>query len=125
MCGPQCPVRGARAARERAVSHSSPSPTPLCPPCRDCEGICFIGRPWRIVDGRLNTAVCKGMMEAMLYHIMARPGVPESCLLQHYQDILQPIAVLELLQVWSGAGPVSTASAPSSVPWAGVVGTPG
>lgn len=65
---------------------------------RDCEGICFIGRPWRIVDGRLNTAVCKGMMEAMLYHIMARPGVPESCLLQHYQDILQPIAVLELLQ---------------------------
>lgn len=65
---------------------------------RDCESICFIGRPWRIVDGHLNTPVCKGMMEAVLYHIMTRPGIPESCLLQHYQGVLQPIAVLELLQ---------------------------
>ncbi|XP_012587099.1 PREDICTED: general transcription factor 3C polypeptide 1 [Condylura cristata] len=65
---------------------------------KDCESICFIGRPWRIVDGHLNTPVCKGMMEAVLYHIMARPGVPESCLLQHYQGVLQPIAVQELLQ---------------------------
>ncbi|XP_004439572.1 PREDICTED: general transcription factor 3C polypeptide 1 [Ceratotherium simum simum] len=65
---------------------------------RACESICFIGRPWRIVDGHLNTPVCKGMMEAVLYHIMTRPGVPESCLLQHYQGVLQPVAVLELLQ---------------------------
>lgn len=65
---------------------------------RDCESICFISRPWRIVDGHLNTPVCKGMMEAVLYHVMARPGVPESCLLQHYQGVLQPIVVLELLQ---------------------------
>ncbi|XP_036268902.1 general transcription factor 3C polypeptide 1 isoform X1 [Pipistrellus kuhlii] len=65
---------------------------------RDCENICFISRPWRIVDGHLNTPVCKGMMEAVLYHIMSRPGVPQSCLLQHYQGVLQPIVVLELLQ---------------------------
>ncbi|XP_054549762.1 general transcription factor 3C polypeptide 1 isoform X2 [Talpa occidentalis] len=65
---------------------------------KDCESISFIGRPWRIVDGHLNTPVCKGMMEAVLYHIMARPGIPESCLLQHYQGVLQPIAVHELLQ---------------------------
>ncbi|KAG8513544.1 LOW QUALITY PROTEIN: General transcription factor 3C polypeptide 1, partial [Galemys pyrenaicus] len=65
---------------------------------KDCESICFVGRPWRIVDGHLNTPVCKGMMEAVLYHIMARPGIPESCLLQHYQGVLQPIAVHELLQ---------------------------
>lgn len=43
--------------------------------------------------------VCKGMMEAVLYHIMSRPGVPESCLLQYYQGVLQPVAVLELLRV--------------------------
>lgn len=83
---------------------SGPSPLPAkpdarCPPCRDCESVCFISRPWRIVDGHLNTPVCKGMMEAVLYHIMSRPGIPESCLLQHYQGVLQPIAVLELLQV--------------------------
>ncbi|XP_006859958.1 PREDICTED: general transcription factor 3C polypeptide 1 [Chrysochloris asiatica] len=65
---------------------------------RDCENICFVGRPWRIVDGHLNTPVCKGMMEALLYHIMTRPGIPESHLLQHYQGVLQPVAVLELLQ---------------------------
>uniref|UniRef100_A0A8B9Y541 Ral transcription factor IIIC subunit 1 n=1 Tax=Bos mutus grunniens TaxID=30521 RepID=A0A8B9Y541_BOSMU len=65
---------------------------------RDCESVRFIGRPWRIVDGRLNTPVVKGMMEAVLHHIMTRPGVPESCLLQHYKGVLQPLAVLELLQ---------------------------
>jgi hypothetical protein len=51
------------------------------------------------VDGHLNLPVCKGMMEAVLYHVMSRPGVPESCLLQYYQGVLQPVAVLELLQV--------------------------
>ncbi|EPY79532.1 general transcription factor IIIC, polypeptide 1 [Camelus ferus] len=64
---------------------------------RDCESVCFIGRPWRIVDGRLNVPVCKGMMEALLGHVMTRPGIPESCLLQHYQGVLQPLAGLELL----------------------------
>ncbi|XP_004615986.1 general transcription factor 3C polypeptide 1 [Sorex araneus] len=65
---------------------------------RDLARVCFLSRPWRTVDGHLNTAVCKGMMEAVLYHVMARPGVPESCLLQHYEGVLQPVAVLELLQ---------------------------
>lgn len=49
-------------------------------------------------------------MEALLYHIMSRPGIPESCLLQHYQGVLQPVAVLELLQVrlgWPGLGQAS------------------
>ncbi|XP_003795798.1 general transcription factor 3C polypeptide 1 [Otolemur garnettii] len=64
----------------------------------DCESVFFIGRPWRVVDGHLNMPVCKGMMEAVLYHIMTRPGIPESCLLRHYQGVLQPVAVLELLQ---------------------------
>ncbi|KAM5227701.1 general transcription factor 3C polypeptide 1 [Ctenodactylus gundi] len=64
----------------------------------NCEDICFIGRPWRSVDGRLNVPVCKGMMEAVLYHVMSRPGIPESCLMQYYQGVLQPVAVLELLQ---------------------------
>ncbi|XP_040829101.1 general transcription factor 3C polypeptide 1 [Ochotona curzoniae] len=65
---------------------------------RECERVCFVGRPWRVVDGHLNTPVCKGMLEALLYHIMSKPGIPESCLMQHYQGVLQPVAVLELLQ---------------------------
>ncbi|NXK90061.1 TF3C1 factor, partial [Formicarius rufipectus] len=63
-----------------------------------CEDICFIGRPWRIVDGNLNKPVCKGMMEAVLYHVMTKPGVTEAALLQHYRGVLQPVAVLEILQ---------------------------
>ncbi|XP_037669883.1 general transcription factor 3C polypeptide 1 isoform X2 [Choloepus didactylus] len=83
-----------RGSTESSVAGS------LCQAARegDCESICFVGRPWRIVDGHLNTPVCKGMLEAVLYHIMTRPGVPESALLQHYQGVLQPVAVLELLQ---------------------------
>ncbi|XP_054069149.1 general transcription factor 3C polypeptide 1 isoform X2 [Rissa tridactyla] len=65
---------------------------------RACENVCFIGRPWRIVDGNLNKPVCKGMMEAVLYHIMTKPGVTEGTLLQHYMGVLQPVAVLEILQ---------------------------
>ncbi|NXU57322.1 TF3C1 factor, partial [Turnix velox] len=63
-----------------------------------CENVCFIGRPWRIVDGNLNKPVCKGMMEAVLYHIMTKPGVTEAMLLQHYLGVLQPVAILEILQ---------------------------
>ncbi|XP_068276390.1 general transcription factor 3C polypeptide 1 isoform X2 [Nyctibius grandis] len=65
---------------------------------RACEKVCFIGRPWRIVDGNLNKPVCKGMMEAVLYHIMTKPGVTAGMLLQHYRGVLQPVAVLEILQ---------------------------
>ncbi|KFO63271.1 General transcription factor 3C polypeptide 1, partial [Corvus brachyrhynchos] len=65
---------------------------------RACENICFIGRPWRIVDGNLNKPVCKGMMEAVLYHVMTKPGVTQAGLLQHYSGVLQPVAVLEILQ---------------------------
>lgn len=86
----------------------SPAPTRR----RDCESVRFIGRPWRIVDGRLNAPVVKGMMEAVLYHIMTRPGVPESCLLQHYQGVLQPLAVLELLQVSLSVGRARAGSRP-------------
>ncbi|KFQ88085.1 General transcription factor 3C polypeptide 1, partial [Phoenicopterus ruber ruber] len=76
------------------------STTDLSQAARDraCENVCFIGRPWRIVDGNLNKPVCKGMMEAVLYHIMTKPGVTEGMLLQHYTGVLQPVAVLEILQ---------------------------
>uniref|UniRef100_A0A8C0KEV9 Ral transcription factor IIIC subunit 1 n=1 Tax=Canis lupus dingo TaxID=286419 RepID=A0A8C0KEV9_CANLU len=87
-----------------------PSLPPTCRPCRDCESISFIARPWRIVDGHLNIPVCKGMMEALLYHIMSRPGIPESCLLQHYQGVLQPVAVLELLQGLESLGCIKKCS---------------
>ncbi|KAM4829869.1 general transcription factor 3C polypeptide 1 [Thomomys bottae] len=68
------------------------------------ENICFVSRPWRSVDGHLNVPVCKGMMEAMLYHVMSRPGIAESGLLEYYEGVLQPVAVLELLQSLEALG---------------------
>ncbi|KAE8579890.1 hypothetical protein XENTR_v10024224 [Xenopus tropicalis] len=62
----------------------------------DC---CFLGRPWRIVDGTLNKPVCKGMLEAVLYHIMTKPGITEISLLKHYSGVLQPVVVKEVVQV--------------------------
>ncbi|XP_042169795.1 general transcription factor 3C polypeptide 1 [Oncorhynchus tshawytscha] len=64
-------------------------------------GVCdvsFVSRPWRIVDGSLNRPVCKGMLDAVLYHIMTRPGLPEHVLLEHYRGVLQPVVVLDLVQ---------------------------
>uniref|UniRef100_A0A8D2NGP9 Ral transcription factor IIIC subunit 1 n=1 Tax=Zonotrichia albicollis TaxID=44394 RepID=A0A8D2NGP9_ZONAL len=75
--------------KEQAKSHSED---------KDPESVSFVGRPWRIVDGKLNQPVCKGMMEAVLYHVMSKPGVPQAGLLQHYSGVLQPVAVLEILQ---------------------------
>lgn len=65
------------------------------------ERVSFISRPWRVVDGSLNKSVCKGMLEALLFHIMSKPGISEPSLVEHYQGVLQPVVVLELLQVTS------------------------
>lgn len=59
----------------------------------------FVARPWRVVDGSLNRPVCKGMLEALLLHIMTHPGVPEPALLQHYSGVLQPMVIMDLLKV--------------------------
>ncbi|XP_075686174.1 general transcription factor 3C polypeptide 1 isoform X2 [Rhinoderma darwinii] len=67
----------------------------------DC---CFLGRPWRIVDGSLNKPVCKGMLEAVLYQVMTKPGITQHNLIQHYNDVLQPVIILELLQVMEQLG---------------------
>nr|XP_056722226.1 general transcription factor 3C polypeptide 1 [Euleptes europaea] len=58
----------------------------------------FVGRPWRIVDGSLNKPVCKGIMEGVLCHVMTKPGITESALCHHYLGVLQPMALLEILQ---------------------------
>ncbi|KAF4075560.1 hypothetical protein AMELA_G00235700 [Ameiurus melas] len=64
----------------------------------------FVARPWRAVDGSVNRPVCKGMLEALLLHIMTHPGVPEPTLLQHYTGVLQPMVILDLLKVLEELG---------------------
>ncbi|KPP72269.1 general transcription factor 3C polypeptide 1-like [Scleropages formosus] len=64
------------------------------------DSVSFVSRPWRIVDGSLNKPVCKGMLEALLFHIMTKPGIPEPMLMEHYRGVLQPVVLLDLLQVF-------------------------
>ncbi|XP_029367452.1 general transcription factor 3C polypeptide 1 [Echeneis naucrates] len=71
------------------------------------ENVSFISRPWRMVDGTLNRQVCKGMLEAILYHIMFRPGLTQQALVDHYKDVLQPMAVLDLIQALIDMGCVT------------------
>ncbi|XP_040001751.1 general transcription factor 3C polypeptide 1 [Xiphias gladius] len=71
------------------------------------ENVSFISRPWRMVDGKLNRQVCKGMLEAILYHIMSRPGLTQQTLVEHYKDVLQPMAVLDLVQALIDMGCVT------------------
>uniref|UniRef100_A0A3B4WXI4 Ral transcription factor IIIC subunit 1 n=1 Tax=Seriola lalandi dorsalis TaxID=1841481 RepID=A0A3B4WXI4_SERLL len=71
------------------------------------ENVSFISRPWRMVDGTLNRQVCKGMLEATLYHIMSRPGLTLQTLVEHYKDVLQPMAVLDLMQALIDMGCVT------------------
>nr|XP_033818904.1 general transcription factor 3C polypeptide 1 isoform X2 [Geotrypetes seraphini] len=82
----------------KETSEESKESSPSTSSEGEYENICFIGRPWRIVDGSLNKPVCKGMMEALLYHIMTKPGITEHALLNHYSGVLQSVAVLEILQ---------------------------
>ncbi|XP_035036603.2 general transcription factor 3C polypeptide 1 [Hippoglossus stenolepis] len=70
------------------------------------ENVSFISRPWRLVDGKLNRLVCKGMLESLLYQIMSRPGVTQQALVEHYTNVLQPMAVLDLVQALLDIGAV-------------------
>ncbi|CAM9648948.1 unnamed protein product [Lampetra fluviatilis] len=70
-----------------------------------CAGaVRFAARPWRSVQGELNTPVCKGMLEALLLHVMSQPGLPEHRLLRHYAGVLQPQVLRELLMVLEELG---------------------
>ncbi|CAL1600805.1 unnamed protein product [Knipowitschia caucasica] len=89
----------ARAEEDRGVPHEEEqrqkTDSPIACPG---ESVSFVVRPWRMVDGKLNRVVCKGMLEALLHHIMSVPGTTEEKLLQHYRAVLQPLVTLELLQ---------------------------
>lgn len=99
-----------REQRPRRNSRNEERDEEACCPLTDLsdgENVSFISRPWRMVDGKLNRQVCKGMLEAVLYHIMSRPGLTQQTLLEHYKDVLQPMAVLELVQALTEMGCVT------------------
>uniref|UniRef100_UPI003AAA6387 general transcription factor 3C polypeptide 1 n=1 Tax=Centroberyx gerrardi TaxID=166262 RepID=UPI003AAA6387 len=94
-----------RKEKERDDEACSPPAGPA--DTDDGEDLCFISRPWRMVDGKLNRPACKGMLEGILYHIMSRPGLTQQTLVEHYKDVLQPMAILDLVQALIDMGCVT------------------
>ncbi|XP_061082506.1 general transcription factor 3C polypeptide 1 [Conger conger] len=105
--GKEGPGGNVSSPASASLAQSSESTHPLHPQTKDRDGsppgsvfekVSFISRPWRVVDGSLNRPVCKGMLESLLFHIMSKPGLPESVLIDHYNGVLQPVVILDLLQ---------------------------
>ncbi|KAJ7306071.1 hypothetical protein JRQ81_010437 [Phrynocephalus forsythii] len=104
--GGPIPASEPGGSRDAAAGHEVPGSTSECSAGpvastekrRGNEKFCFVGRPWRIVDSSLNKPVCKGIMEGVLCHIMTQPGITEATLRHHYLGVLQPVALLEILQ---------------------------
>ncbi|XP_074545488.1 general transcription factor 3C polypeptide 1 [Halichoeres trimaculatus] len=91
--------RRERRARKGSISEDTcAQPTGAADDHDEEENVSFISRPWRMVDGSLNRPVCKGMLEGLLYHIMNRPGLTQRSLVEHYKALLQPLALLDLVE---------------------------
>ncbi|XP_068582952.1 general transcription factor 3C polypeptide 1 [Cebidichthys violaceus] len=100
--------RRVRTSSVNAEREEEACPLPTTPAGVDHEeNVSFISRPWRMVDGNLNRQVCKGMLEAIMYHVMFRPGLTQQTLVEHYKDVLQPMAVLDLMQALIDMGCVT------------------
>lgn len=91
-------------AEETPESSSAP---PEAADADDDENVRFISRPWRLVDSNVNRSVCKGMLESIMCHVMSRPGITQETLLEHFKAVLQPVALLDLLQALIDMGCVT------------------
>ncbi|KAG1960129.1 general transcription factor 3C polypeptide 1 [Pimephales promelas] len=92
-------VKGVGLNKDLAPSQIRDGAEGAADPDEHWESVRFVSRPWRVVDGSLNRPVCKGMLESLLLHVMSSPALRESALLQHYSQVLQPVVILDLLQV--------------------------
>ncbi|ESO06734.1 hypothetical protein HELRODRAFT_195154 [Helobdella robusta] len=58
-----------------------------------------IPRPWKTPEGTVNRSSLASMLEAVCLYIAERPGVSTHALTNKYHPVLQPVAVLELLEM--------------------------
>ena len=56
-------------------------------------------RPWKTPDGAVNRPVLDMMLRGVLFHIMTAPGVNLTNLVKKYGPILQPVPLLDVLEV--------------------------
>ena len=66
---------------------------------RSVERVNILPRPWVKPDGEVNkTALCS-MMESVLMYLMSKPGATFAALVSKYKAVLQPVVVLDILEV--------------------------
>lgn len=59
----------------------------------------MLSRPWKTPEGTVNRPVLKMMMTGVLMHVMTVPGVTLEDLSEKYNPILQPVTLMDILEV--------------------------
>ncbi|KAK3100989.1 hypothetical protein FSP39_000034, partial [Pinctada imbricata] len=57
--------------------------------------------PWRKPEGPLNRQVFRTVLEALMLHIMANPGISDKNIFAKYNPFFQPFCLIVLLEVES------------------------
>ncbi|CAF1541969.1 unnamed protein product, partial [Didymodactylos carnosus] len=64
------------------------------------QHIYYTPRPWKFVDGHINFIVLQRMMESVLLFVIDHPGISIDSLYDHYQSVLLPIAIQDLVELF-------------------------
>ena len=63
------------------------------------QKIRIVARPWRTPDGAVNRPILRMMLEGILTYLMTNPGLTHDQLVEKYNPILQPVCLIEILEV--------------------------
>lgn len=69
----------------------------LC--CRDLGK--YVCRPWNKPDGTINMSTVKHILLGIMSHLMTYPGSTFQSLCKKYSSVLNPVHVMELMNVIS------------------------
>ncbi|XP_074646266.1 general transcription factor 3C polypeptide 1-like [Tubulanus polymorphus] len=64
----------------------------------------FIARPWMKPEGLINKPTLKMMLEGLMMYIMSNPGIKFGDLCEKLNPILQPMCIIELVEVLEKIG---------------------
>ena len=56
-------------------------------------------RPWKTPEGTINRAALSSMLESICLFLLEHPGISREVFLEKYQKVLQPIVLLEFIEV--------------------------
>ena len=70
-----------------------------CVCCSTYRPVRVVPRPWRAPEGTVNRSSLRMMLEAVAHALIEAPGLTRSGLVAKYDPVLQPVSILELIEV--------------------------